>query len=116
MIWGAIFAGGRSSCIIMEWDDKAPKGGYSAESYLSVLRETLPTCFQPSMYFMQDNAGIHTAKKVTAWFQEMAIPVMEWPAYSLDLNPIEHFWAQIKQWVIKHHPELNDMGATEEAY
>ena len=38
---------------------------------------------------MQDNASIHTAKKVKDWFKDMAIPLVDWPPYSPDLNPIE---------------------------
>ena len=30
---------------------------------------------------MQDNAPIHSAKKTKAWFEEMAIEVMQWPPY-----------------------------------
>jgi len=39
---------------------------------------------------MQDNAPIHTANAVKDWFKEMGIPIVDWPLYSLDLNPIEN--------------------------
>ena len=58
------------------------------------------------MEFMQDNAKIHTARIIKAWFVEQGITVVEWPPYSPDLNPIEHAWSQLKAWVYKHHPEL----------
>jgi transposase len=68
------------------------------------------------MTFMQDNAHIYTAKKVKKWFGDEGIPVLEWPLYSPDLNRIEHLWARLKQWIYKHYPKLNEMGASEEAY
>jgi transposase len=58
------------------------------------------------LIFIQDNALIHTAKKVNAWFKEQCIPVVDWPPYSLDLNPIEQLWPHLKRMVLQMHPEL----------
>jgi transposase len=58
------------------------------------------------LIFMQDNASIHTAHKVRAWFAEQRIPVADWPPYSLDLNPIEHLWPHLKKMVLEMHPKL----------
>jgi len=33
--------------------------------------------------------------------------------YSPDMNPIENVWRMMKDWVIQHHPELNEMGDSE---
>ena len=68
------------------------------------------------MIFMQDNAPIHTAKKVAKWFEDHGIPLLDWAPYSPDLNPIEHVWARMKQWIHEHFPELKDMGESQEAY
>ena len=61
MIWGAIWVGHHSDIVIMNRDEDAPRGGYSANSYLEVLQDQLPRCWQPGMVFMQDNARIYTA-------------------------------------------------------
>jgi transposase len=53
---------------------------------------------------------------VKSWFANNAIPVMEWPPYSPGLNPIEVVWAWLKDWITTNHPELSDMGDSEDAY
>ena len=68
------------------------------------------------MIFMQDNAGIHTAKKVKKWFEDQGIPLFSWPPYSPDMNPIEIVWAWLKQWIEEHYPGLKTMGVAAEDY
>ena len=68
------------------------------------------------MTFMQDNAPIHTAKRVSAWVKDRAIPVLDWAPYSPDLNPIEHVWAYMKQWIHEQYPQLKKLGKSQAAY
>ena len=40
---------------------------------------------------------MHKSKIIGNLFQENEWKVLEWPAYSHDLNPIENFWAILMQ-------------------
>ena len=87
MFWGE---GRRYKLYIMDRDFKVKKNGYSTNSYLEVLDANLPRNYEPDLYFMHDNAPIHTTRVVIDWFEENGIDVTDWPPFSLDLNPIEH--------------------------
>jgi hypothetical protein len=100
----------------MNRDEALKKQGYSARSYIEVLEDQLPTIWSPGLVFMQDNAPIHTAGVVKEWLENSDIPIMEWPPYSSDLNPIEIMWAWLKEWITTNYPDLINMGASEAAY
>lgn len=58
----------------------------------------------PPRIFMQDNCRIHTARNVMAWFSRQNFELMEWPAFSPDLNPIENVWSFMENGWPQIHP------------
>ena len=96
-------------------DFESKKHGYSAASYVEVLDAMLPGNYTDDLYFMQDNAPIHTANKVKKWFEDNGIDTSDSPPYSPDLNPIEHAWKKLKEVVMEYFPEVWDAkGESEE--
>ena len=119
MVWAAIWWWNgkvhKSDLVILERDWESKKHGYTATSYINVLEDQLKRIWEPGMVFMQDNAPIYTAYATKKWFEENAIPLLDWPPYSPDLNPIEHVWWHLKAMVKKMFPELEKLGKGEEA-
>jgi transposase len=75
----------------------------------------MPTCWSTGLIFIQDNASIHTTRKVRDWFLEQGILVCDWPPYSPDLNPIKHVWRRLKEFVFENHPELTNISGDNNA-
>ncbi len=47
--------------------------------------------------FQQDLAPARTAKGTKSWFNNHSVTVLDWPAKSPDLNPIENIWGIAKR-------------------
>ncbi|GBM65998.1 hypothetical protein AVEN_152202-1 [Araneus ventricosus] len=51
-----------------------------------------------------DNARSHRARIMDDYLQQETIQRIEWPARSLDLNPIEHVWDALERHIAALNP------------
>lgn len=51
--------------------------------------------------YQQDNAAIHVSRASKAWFAANNSELLDWPACSPDVNPIENLWGILERAVYK---------------
>ncbi len=58
--------------------------------------------------FQQDLAPAHTAKSTKSWLNDCGVGVLDWPANSPDLNPVENLWCIVKRKMRNKRPKNAD--------
>lgn len=88
------------------------EGIMNADVYVNILETVLLPYAEEEMplrwVYMQDNDPKHVSRKAKTWFRANNVRVLDWPAQSPDLNPIENLWMELKKAVSDAKPQNND--------
>lgn len=108
MIWGCMTACGLGYMQQIE-------GTLNQDKYIEILEDCLLKTIRlyklksKDIIFQQDNDPKHKAERVQEWLSKRSFEVLEWPAQSPDINPIEHLWAMIKRKLNEYEQPPNGM-------
>ncbi|GFS57140.1 transposable element Tcb1 transposase [Trichonephila clavipes] len=100
-VWGGIILGSRTDLHVQSVT-------MAGHIYQDVILEQHVRLFRGSMgaefLFMENGTGPHRANIVDECLQSEDITRMDWPAYSPDLNPIEHVWDMLGRGIAACEP------------
>ncbi|GFT94547.1 transposable element Tcb1 transposase [Trichonephila clavipes] len=101
LVWGRIILGSRTDLHVQSVT-------MTGHIFRDVILEQYVCLFRSAMgaefLFMDDNARPHRANIVDECLQSKEITRMYWPAYSPDLNPIEHVWDMLGRRITARQP------------
>ncbi len=106
MIWAAMSSAGVVPLCFL-------KSTVNAAIYQEILEHfMLPSADKlygnADFIFQQDLAPAHTAKGTKSWFNDHGVTVLDWPANSPDLNPVENLWGIVKRKMRDTRPNNAD--------
>lgn len=87
------------------------------DRYIQMLRDTLLIFTEElpiGWIFMHDGAPIRCCMIVQNWFREVSIRLLDWTAYSHDLNPIENVWVILNRFFYGNQLQFDNEDSLKE--
>ncbi len=99
MVWAGVCYGQRTRVHFID-------GILNAQRYRDKILKPIvvPFILDHHLILQHDNARPHVARICTQFLEAENIPVLEWPAYSPDMSPIEHVWDALDRRIRRRVP------------
>lgn len=112
MVWGAFSSYGKLNLAFVSCRMKS-------SDYKQMLHEKLKPYINRlrrfKLTFQQDNVSINVARDTLDWFADNNIAVLDWPARSTDLNPMEDLWGVLVRRVYANNRQYGSVEELKEA-
>lgn len=106
MTWAAFGWNGKTEMVFVD-------GRMDSNKYQQLLQTNLLPAARAiggrNWIFQQDNAPCHASSSTKEWFHEKNIRVLNWPALSPDLNPIENLWGILTRRVYRNGRQFQSL-------
>jgi hypothetical protein len=112
MFWGGLGVRGLTPLVNI-------KGKLNSATYQQMLTSYLiPNAANisgPNFVFQQDGASCHRSHSTAAWLERRKIEVLDWPAYSPDMNITENLWGYMVRKVYPDGKQYSNLQSLEMA-
>ena len=109
LFWGGIIWGRRTPLVVMEGPETAIR--YRIDILRHIVQPYRQN-FEEQFILMNDNSLPHLAHLANELLHDNNIATLEWPAYSPDMNPIEHAWDTLNRAVFGRNDPPTTLRST----
>lgn len=84
----------------------------NTDLFNTYLEEFLLPVLEPGQIIVMDNASFHKSVETELLIEQAECKLLFLPAYSPELNPIEHTWASLKRYIKRYRHKFDSVIET----